>query len=336
MPQARPTAPSVEVVVIPVSVRQDGPDGRPTLMGWPGLDGWARKALGRTAAGTAGYVLKKCLPPGAEMLLPQRQPQPVTFAESRGRSGTRLTLLYTVALPMALCDPAVTGSERWLPLLRPEERATDARRVGAAMLVERPFAFEIIDHWRQALEQTGAGLQFLSRHWTLSQLRDVYSGVWGYEQDTASFTKWALKRPGAFSELVQPLEDKDLTPEIAEALATASDAGEGPRGRASSSARAAEAATNAIAWTALARGLRPAKSVGLSAGAAALVGGALPVVPIAAAAAAVAYQASTRGAPANWYTTATDAPDQHRLEHVYTPRPAWLSAGSDRSSQPKA
>ena len=334
MAQARAAAPRVEVVVIPVSIRQEGPDGRPTLMGWPGLDGWARKILGRTAAGTAGYVLKRCVPPGAEMLLPQRQPQPVTFAESRGRSGTRLTLLYTVALPMALCDPAVTGSERWLPLLRPEERATDARRVGASMLGERPFAFEIVDHWRQALEQTGAGLQFLSRHWTLSQLRDVYSGVWGYEQDTASFTKWALKRPGAFSELVQPLEDKDLTPEIAEALAIASDASEESRDSSSPSDRAVDAAKSAIAWTGLASMLRPAKAVGLSAGSARLVGGVLPVA-IAAAAAAVAYQASTRGAPANWYTTATDAPDQHRLEHVYTPRPAWLSAGSDQPSRQK-
>lgn len=315
----------VDVAVIPVSVRQHGVSDRPTLMALPGGDGaWASEALVVTAAGTAQRVLAGCLPPGAEILQPERQPSPMTFVEERSRGRARLVLLYTVALPMALCDPQAPDSGRWVPLLRPEAKASEARHVGDAMLAHVPFAIDIVDHWRQALEETGAGLRFLARHWTMPQLRDVYSAVWGYEQDTASFSKWALKRPGALTSLVEELQNRDLTDELAETLAGASelaDQAQGSGGRRAQRA-AGRSATNMAAWTAVSRSLRPSTAVGFSVG-----GVILPAAVLAATAGLVAYQASTRGPPATWYTTLTSQPEQHKLEHIYLPRPAWLGKG---------
>lgn len=322
---------SVRVTVIPVSVRQNGPNGRPTLMAWPGLDGWARRPMGRTAEETAQRVLTRSQVPGAAMIEPEREPAPVAFIEEKVRGGVRLTLLYTVPLPMALCDPEAPLSERWIPLLRPEARASEAREVGSAMVAEEPFAWNVIDYWRQQLEGTGAGLQFLARYWTMPQLRDVYSAVWGYEQDTASFSKWALKKPGALAGLIEGLDEPDLTDELADALATASQLADGEtpssKSHGISEGGVSVSLAGAAAWQALANTIRPAKAVGLSMKSRPLIAGALPAAALAGVAAVVAYQASTRGPTATWYTTTVDHPEKRKLKHVYAPRPAWLGSG---------
>lgn len=310
---------SLEVAVIPVAVRHDGVDHRPTLMAWPAPDGhWTRHSLVGTAASTAQVALQESLPPGAAVLQAQLHPAPITFVEER----RRLVLLYTAALPMALCDPAAPEADRWLPLLAPEAKASDARRIGEGMLADAPFTRSVLNHWRQALEETGAALTFLARHWTVAQLRDVYSAVWGYDQDTASFTKWALRSPGVF----KPLQDKlppnsDLTDELADALADADAFISGPTAGSASRARRPPPAANKPLWAALSRSIKPTAATGLG-----LVKGPLPVAIMAAAAAVVAYQTSTRGPAPTWYTTAVERPEEHQLEQVYAPRPAWLAA----------
>jgi hypothetical protein len=323
MARASKAAVEVQVAVVPVSVRQDGVNGHPTLMGWPEEDGsWTTGALTGTAADTAQRLLTGCLPPGAQLLQPE--PRPVSFVEERRRDGTQLTLVYTAALPMALCDPEAPDSDRWVALLHPEEQKSAARRAGDKMITEVPFAVDILTHWRRALEETGAALRFLARHWIVPQLRDVYSAVWGYKQDTASFTKWALKNPGALSPLVDGMKNDDLTQELAETLALASELTHHPHPQASQDTRrpANTSAADMAAWTALSKTLRPS-GVGLM-----VAAGAVPAVVLAGAAAVVAYRSSRRGAPAKtWYTTREPEPERTKLAHSYPPRPAWLGTG---------
>jgi hypothetical protein len=315
----------VDVTVVPVSVRQHGVNDLPTLMAWPNEDGhWISERLTRNATDSASRMLAEALPPGAEILQPMLRPEPVTFLEQEDGESTRLVLLYTVALPMALCDPQAPDSSRWVPLVHPRAKASEAREAGSTMLAKVPYVVDVVDHWRQALEETGAGLCFLARHWTAPQLRDAYSAVWGYEQDTASFSRWALKRPGALMPLVEELQDRDITEELAETLADASELSEQPdEGGLQRVRRAAErSATNMTAWTALSRSLRPSTAVGLGV----VAGAALPAAALVGAAALVAYQASTKGPPATWYTTVAPEPQNQKLEHLYMPRPAWLGA----------
>ena len=321
MARARSAAVEVQVAVVPVSVRQDGVNGHPTLMGWPEEDGsWTTGALTGTAADTAQRLLTGCLPPGAQLLKPETRP--VSFVEDRRRDGTQLTLVYTAALPMALCDPEAPDSDRWVALLHPEEQKSAARKAGDKMITDVPFAVDILTHWRRALEETGAALRFLARHWIVPQLRDVHSAVWGYKQDTASFTKWALKSPGALSPLVDEMKNSDLTEELAETLALASEAVHNPEASQGARRLADTSAADMAAWTALSKTLRPS-GIGLI-----VAAGAVPAVVLAGAAAVVAYRSSRRGAPAKtWYTTCVPEPERIKLAHSYPPRPAWLGAG---------
>lgn len=322
--------PEVEVVVVPVAVRQHGWEKRPTLMGWPGEDGtWLRVRPRDRADGSADraaqQLLKDALPPGAEHLLPWEDFRAgrVTFLEETVAGRARLTLLYTFALPMALADPEAPQRDRWIPLVKPEPKATEAREVGARMIGEAPHAFEIVDYWRRVLEATAGGLRFLSHYWAMPQLRDVYSAVWGYEQDPAAFSKWAVGRRGALSEAIKAIKDADLTEELARALEGASTASSPDEDRQEATHDLRQAATRTAtmaAWEALTRTLRSPRGVGLKLG----KGSPLPPTVIAGVAALVAYQASTRGPAPTWYETKVSEPQEHKLERPYTPRPAWL------------
>jgi hypothetical protein len=311
-----------DVVVVPVAIRQADP---PTLVALQGPGGgWACQPLVGTAQGTAQRLLTGVLPPGTDILeLSRQRARPATFVE--GEAGNpRLTLLFTLALPMALADDAAPEHDRWTPLVHPRSTATAARVIGGDLLANVPFAHAIVDYWRQSLEETAAALLFVSRYWTLPQLRDVYSAIWGYEQDTASFTSWALGRGGALSDVVAKLEDTDVTDELAAALADAAEAMDADAADRTHAARAAmRSAASMAAWTALTRSMRSPKAVGLRAlGSAATFG--IPAAAVVAAAGAVAYQSSARGRAPKWYRTAVEHPIEHKLKRTYAPRPAWL------------
>lgn len=313
----------VQVVVVPVSVRQAGV---PTLVGLQAKGGgWARAPLEGTGRDTAQRVLATSLPPGGTILeVERRRARPATFVEDeRGFAG--LTLLYTTALPMAFADPAAPDSDRWFPLVHPRTKAEEARQAGADLLANVPFAHPIVDHWRQSMEDSAGGLLFLSRYWTLPQLRDVYSAVWGYEQDTASFTKWV--KP-SLAEAFQEVTDPDLTAELAESLADATEElSGGPDDARQATRAAARSAASMAAWHALSSSLRPGHRVGLGLGGPVLAG-ALPLAVVAGAAAVTAYQSSTRGRAPTWYETVAKRPLEHKLQRTYAPRPAWLGAAT--------
>lgn len=317
------TSAKVQVVVVPVSVRQADV---PTLVGLQATGGgWVSAPLEGTGNDTAQHVLASSLPPGGSVLeAERRRARPATFVEGeRGFAG--ITLLYTTALPMAFADPAAPDSDRWLPLVHPGTNAKTARQAGADLLADVPFAHLIVDHWRRSMEESAGGLLFLSRYWTLPQLRDVYSAVWGYEQDTASFKKWVNSSlADAFQEVTEP----DLTAELAESLADATEEfGNGPGDAHEATRAAARSAASMAAWHALSRTLRPGRRVGLSLGGPVLAG-ALPVAVVAGAAAVIAYQSSTRGRAPTWFETAVKQPLEHKLHGTYTPRPAWLGAAT--------
>lgn len=323
----------IRVVVVPVSVQQHGWESRPTVVAWPGEEGaWAQDLLEGSAFSTAQGLLAGLLPMSAQLLDPARlTPQPVTFMEGSQGWEQGLTLLYTVAVPMALSDPETEHGDQWVALVRPEPTAKEARRKGRDMLADLPYVFEIVDYWRRVLDETAGGLLFLSRYWTKPQLRDIYTAVWGYEQDAAGFTAWAFggrRSGGAFSKVGHRLGHPDITDELAEALADAAAAVDDPDAKAegrSDRQTAARTAGSMAAWTALAQTLRSPKAVGLRLGG--LPATVLPAAAVAAAAGMVAYQASARGGQPSWYTTTTSDPNRYRLKSVYKPRPGWLDLG---------
>ncbi len=321
----------LRVTVVPVAVQQAGLAGRPTFVGL--LDSkaeWATSPLHDRADTTAEGLLQQLLPESLRFLDHSALTlRPVTFSEDAD-SGC-ITLLYTVALPMALTAAEETAG-RWIHLVQPAAGADEARAAGDSAISAAEYAETLLQHWRKVLEDTAGGLLFLARYWTMPQLRDVYSGVWGYEQDAASFNRWAdPRRGGAFEHVVKCLEEdpSGVTDEIARVFAAASSPGAPGHGAVAGAhagallgARVDHAAL--AGWKAAASALRPKHRVGLTLDPAEVK--AAPVSPraLVAAAARVAYQSSTRGPKPDWYTAAVEDPLEHRLDKLYLPRPGWM------------
>lgn len=319
------------VTVVPVAVQQEGHEGRPTFAGLAGADGeWATSPLHGRAGSTAERLLSAVLPPAATFL--DRQTlhlRPVTFSEDPDTGS--VTLLYTVALPMAL-TAAEDAASRWRPLVIPAPSADDARSAGDSAVAQVKYAEDLLEHWREVLEDTAGALLFLARYWTMPQLRVVYSAVWGYEQDAASFNRWADPRRGGALEGVAEFLDEDpptVTEEIAQVFAAASSPTSSIPMLMSSGftlgAFASGRDVQALAgWKAVATALRPKKRVGLALTQHDEPGAPVSTIAMVAAAARVAYQSSTRGPAPDWYTASIGDPHEHRLDKLYLPRPGWM------------
>lgn len=326
-----------QVVVVPVAVQQAGHEGLPTFVGLAEPDGrWAASPLHDRAGSTAQRLLASVLPPAAA-LLDDRMPllRPVTFEEHPDSGG--VTLIYTAALPMALTE-AVETVGRWRPLVMPAPSADIARAAGGSAVTDVEHAEVLLEHWREVLEDTAGGLLFLARYWTMPQLRDVYSAVWGYEQDAASFNRWADPQGGgAFEGVVEPPDKAPaaVTDEIAKVFAIASHLPPGmAAGLVAGAAVGYAANAQTLApWKAVATVLRPKKRVGLAVTQGDGAYAAVSKTAMVAAAARVAYQASTRGPAPDWYTARIEHPHQHRLDKLYLPRPGWMHRKTAEAAQ---
>ena len=333
-----------DVVTVPVSVRDV--NGRSTLVALKTADGrWASVPLATDAPRAAATDLLESLLPVPKALLPQQSqtPRPVGFGDGSEGSpslGTEasLTLVYSVAVPMAMAAKLAPGSDRWVPLLEPEDTADRARNKGSAMIKRAPdapqFVESILGFWRQQLEETACALAFLAEYWTMSQLRDVYSAVWGYQQDPAGFGRWADPevKESAFFGLARKCEDAevlDLGTKMTGVLGAASIA----LGAEQGSAKPEMSDLRKFIGDAVVRpggstavgvslgGLAAIASAGLLPFAMSIAAGSLAVV-----AARIAYQPERRGPEPKWYTnTAQNAPDRPLSNgKVYTSRPAWI------------
>lgn len=341
---------SLDVVVLPISVRDD--DSRrpaPYALADEGGD-WAWASNPRDPGVAAMDLLAKLIPVPLSSLNPKwLRPLGVTFFADRpdGSGGPgRVTLVYTAAVPLALADPSVTGASRWIPILTPASTSDEASEVGRTMLVDHGIRIgqlleSVLDFWRQSLEETAAALLFLPDYWTMPQLRGIYSAVWGYEQDTAGFARWAItgtsaktrakgKAAPAFGAAISSHVDlTDVSERLVQVLEAASATpGEESRGG-GPGADTKERPRVGIDYKRLVDELRrPAGRTALvglplMGAAAGLVGALLPTNALVAAAARVAYQPNRQGQEPAWFRTVADQPDNHRLERLYLPRPGW-------------
>lgn len=329
-----------DVVTVPVSVREV--NGRSTLVALKTADGrWASVPLATDAPRASATDLLESLLPVPKTLLPRQSqtPKPVGFGDGFEGSPSlgadpSLTLVYSVAVPMAMAAELAPGSDRWVPLLEPEDTADRARNKGSVMIKRAPDAPQLVEailgFWRQQLEETACALAFLAEYWTMSQLRDVYSAVWGYQQDPAGFGRWAdpEAKGSAFSGLARKCEEADfldLGTKMTGLLGVASIA----LGAQQGSAKPEVSDLRKFIGDAVVRpGGSTAVGVSLSGASArfipfakSIAAGSLAVV-----AARIAYQPERRGPEPKWYTnTAQDAPDRPLSNgKVYTSRPAWI------------
>jgi len=330
-----PVMARVDVMVLPVSVRDV--DGSPVVVGLPDPSGgWVRETSATDPAGAALRMLEELLPVPRSLLREEwLRPLPVTFYEREDSPGNRaVVLLYTASVPVAVAaDENVPGNERWRALLNPAASAEAAKSTGRAMLTPLGESADleeaVLDFWRQKLEGTAAALLFLPPYWTMPQLRDVYSGFWGYEQDAAGFGRWALKGdpPAWGADLIREKGDKlDVSAQMASTFEQIYKVASDPNAY---GAIASGAAEGWRAMTIFSDLLGTGTGLSLKTGKAKLLAAALPVGALAATAALVAYQPTRRGKDPVWYSTAVQRPEQHHLAKLYQPRPGWMYAGDN-------
>jgi hypothetical protein len=327
----------LRVVLVPVAVREQNADGLPVLVGYAPDHGRWLSATARTSPEQTARDLVATMGDSFARLAERlgSRPRPVAFQDNTD-AGEGVTLLYTLQLPSALTE-GLLDADAWHELLSPRAGASDAQHLGRDMISDLDHAAGVVDYWRQQLEERNCALGFLPRYFTVRQLRDIYSAVWGYEQDPDGFSKWALgardesAKRGALAAYVEEVDLRpgDLDDDIAQLLS------EDPIGL--SAATPDERVDGAVLGRLLAKLGKPTTAVGVGAASTAVLSiGAVIAAPIVltaavAAGSVVAYQASTRGPRRTWYRRRVDADVDvldRPLERLYQPRPAWLYAGS--------
>lgn len=191
----------VYVSVAPVVVVPGTADQPPVLKALVDAGGsWHTRRLHGGPQQAAEALFRESVPALiSDLVAPGDQEiQPVTFAVDE-HDQSAITLIYTVALPMALgaalntcgdatspdvprSDVAWRDRDRWRTVCATYPTKDAARDVGSrAISSDVDHMARILDFWRQQLEETAAATCFLAEYFTLPQLRDIYSAVWGYE-----------------------------------------------------------------------------------------------------------------------------------------------------------
>lgn len=255
----------------------------------------------------------------AQALLTSVLPQEVTGDPELGPRGGGLesigvdysagapNLLFSAVVPIAaseLSDDAAV----WSPLASSRTGGDDA-----GMTPERTM---LLRYWRDQLLRTTAAFDFLPQYFPASQVRAIYSSVWGEEQQDANFQRWLLTAQDIDAQRIVLEQDSESVRDRAQEAFSSRVSR--PLGAESSS---------------IARGWDP-KYVGISAGVAAL-GAGMGAIPAAAAAGAVVGSLVSwqrfRGAgrPPAWFSRRT--PTRVELQTWYPARPKMVD-GSFRES----
>ena len=61
-------------------------------------------------------------------------------------------------------------------------------------------------------------LDFLPERLSLLQLRSLYDAVWGFEQDSSGFKRWAIDRTGALRAFLDPIDVDEVDESLFESL----------------------------------------------------------------------------------------------------------------------
>jgi hypothetical protein len=249
------------------------------------------------------------------------EPAKVTFKEDEVDGSTRLTLIYSIALPAPLADPDLPGADRWIRLLESGGSQTQARLRGSDLLhADVEYAGNLVEYWREELEEETRLFAFLPRYFTARQARDVYSAFWGYKQDADGFATWSgigQNKEGVYSDHIADrpdLSDGALQSELEAALSKADSTVNGSgRGGMLGTVGAALLSKSASDG---AVGLSPGSAVGSAPDEA--------LLPLTVAASLVAYQRKRRGPKPSWYERKRAKPFVTRLERLYAPRAVWV------------
>ncbi len=335
----------VRVVVVPVTIQpvRTGDNLRSTRVDLVALQEsdqpwdqpWATGTLeSGNATDTARELLRTLNPMGDQVAWEDSViPEPVMFDDR----ADPLTLVFTAAVPMIWADRDVAAAMRRAQ----DARAADdwARRwspllwnLGREFGNKQPYAQPIVEHWRQRLEEQIAALLFLPRFFTMSQLRDVYQGVWGPRIirhdgdgsvsgskpiDISNFSRWAERAflaKGSEPPLLDTYTGKERRSQIRDCAEQAirESFPNAPLGRFIAGALLADDATvvNPSALTEAAETFPTAASVRSVAG--------------------VGYREPSSGKPPSWYSSRL--PRSRKgfgstgLAVVYEPRPNYLAS----------
>lgn len=243
------------------------------------------------------------------------EPAEVSFDSQPASSGSQLTLIYSIVLPVALADPDAPGAEGWIPLVESGGSQTQARRRGSDLLRNEPYGKRLAEYWREELEEETRLFAFLPRYFTGRQARDVYSAFWGYEQDPDGFATWSgigQNKEGVYSDHIedQDLGEGDLLPAQVHAVLKADSANTLGGSDAAATLLCESASNGAVGLWPRSRAVGSATETAL--------------MPLLAAASLVAYQRTSRGPKPNWYKRKAAKPCVERLERLYAPRAVWV------------
>lgn len=231
--------------------------------------------------------------------------EPVTFLVNGD-----VTLIFTAAGPIsAVLASGPSPSTDWIQLA-PWVAA------GESLAEADPVRTHLLDHWRQAVEESTAAFDLLPQYFTTSQARAVYASLWGSHQDPGNFHRWLHQRNAGVCEKV---EAETVRYYVEDAMARAA------RWQAMGDTLGA---MNTAAWD---RGTM----VGVSPMALGTLARVVPKLGLVAGmvGAAVAFQErNARGTVPTWFTRTT--PERRVLSELYAPRPAWLLPGQSPPSQP--
>jgi hypothetical protein len=299
-------------MLIPVTVRP-GPD--PQVAAFRDGDHWLRAPLEGAPSATAASLVDQ-LPTQIRFVLAVRGVLPEAVAFKESPDGSQLTLIFSIPVPMPFADPDLKD-ERWIDLVEPSTRYTEARQRGSDAVADVPRAGTILEWWAERLEEQSALIAFLPRYFTARQARDVYSAFWGYDQDADKFAAWsgigANKPHGALSKYVEAstVSDDGLVGEFASAIKEAHVK--------TTSSRLDDSVVFRLA-------LRASDgTVGLDPTFDGADGDANVRRALTAASALVAYQRRAPGPKPSWFRR-VDGPIQHRekLTRLWATRPSWI------------
>lgn len=216
---------------------------------------------------------------------------------------TRLVYTAPLSLSALLAIDAEQGDPEWTLLAPWGKTSLDALDDVHAM---------VLNHWRLAVAETTAAFDLLPNYFTTTQVRALYSSIWGQARDWSNFHRWLHKNNAGICREVAP---QKVETEVDKALNSAPHL----------MAAAAAAGTTANLLSAAIAGATSSGLVGTSPVAVGTLARALPGVRVAAAltGGAIAYQRSVaRGKAPAWFTRTH--PERRVLQEPYSPRPEWL------------